>query len=1531
MSDNRARLEQGGITLQADDTTYPLTAATFTHPVLPGRTIVRLIPEPLLEAERLALEVPGVELQGSTPVGHTRRRGVGFPAWPILNDPDNAEHALNLVGDLERATRRARPKPGATKREILELTASLENSAPHFLPTFLEQAARVYLRVGNHAHAAHMFGRAREAERRYALPINEERHRDVLMEFAYAGAINAKALSAEAQSLSERLEPADAYETFRALCVERIRGGLTPYSGMKKDLAKLAKAAGLKPADEEVRIVSELLRIGSIERANESFWKSYNAAIRKAAAKDEQLRAILLTLTPKEANNDNWLELLDASGALELVKQGTHPEFVPLIVSFASKRRWGRWGSPEPSKKLAPVLADILPHAGCTRVTLSRRTINEMPAAVLEQLAAHDVAVEVDDAGPETFVDMKAWVDSEDRAPLPHLAAHEDLRKYLINGIKRELTSPDVVSIVSTDPDLRPVMIEMLTEQVELLESAPPTADRLTEVTSFVRHFEFIADAEVQALLDRVRTYHSDLAEVLAETLRRGLLDELGWPEFEEAYKNNTAGNGRHGARLQECWPGVVAYNDSKATYVCGRTSHDIQNWTGASIGGVTEVEGQFAIQHFDPSASKNYVNWSSSGERLVARTRQSWFHDPDESIPVPGGRLVDANTIIRPDRSTWSDGSKQFFNEGDRFWMVQDNRKTVKVVEIDPKTGAKGRESLPDWFEEQRRRHPDLVFDPTRSQLRPVTDETTGSLFSTADGYHRSAVFYRPDDPHVQLVIDADGTEYHVTGTYAPLVRGVIRLPDGQPRVLAGNGRTIYLLDPDDLMPTVHHGIGFETPLWWHHAVPRDPELSARLRQITAEELRPLIERISAPGLPITVFHEAVSTLLGLPSSTVHDAVVDHAFALVRSWPDWATSAPTPALLDAPTLKHHLRVLTSAMHTHLTKFDVMSIWRDTATLGLHDRELPKHAQKDRLPSLRHSWGDLLGNTDALLALAAIPGRTAGEIRALKELWSVLRESGLVGADNLFVDVLQIPDGVDPFLHVAPPRTLEIDHGIDTITLLRADSGKPVARRGRTFTLLERREIAPGHTDLEPVFDALMERVRANGPQPWSPEPGESFAAASGVSVTDAHLIMAGFPNFADFEDNYLPKELRTALGLKVQEALDTKRRLQEVNEHFLAVLAAGVPKDPAELLEHGLDTQAMAARWPGHPPAPEQLHADTSAREKPAATLADRRPTSLWDTTFRDVIAGKHDKRFWGDEVAMLLWIANEVGPSDPLRPALADYAEELAQSPAGLGSVHLGRIRDHAQVRQRLGLPGPEEASIGSQQQPAGRFRIESNRWQDSLHADLSDITDPDDPDLNVARQWGVAFGGDVQTLAALDVWLSGGLSAYAQWLREHGEGDPHDPLVVVPELVADVAAELGVSEDVARYYLQLLAWPDPTDANVRRWNNWKKADITRAGKQLAALDLVIEAKRTRSGRSFFLPGGWLEAAPPHVPLEMWKKEAFGMVVLPDFTKPRPMLGVAVASLPPTLWFPACWERSRGDDAPQFADLETTRSRRR
>jgi len=87
----------------------------------------------------------------------------------------------------------------------------------------------------------------------------------------------------------------------------------------------------------------------------------------------------------------------------------------------------------------------------------------------------------------------------------------------------------------------------------------------------------------------------------------------------------------------------------------------------------------------------------------------------------------------------------------------------------------------------------------------------------------------------------------------------------------------------------------------------------------------------------------------------------------------------------------------------------------------------------------------------------------------------------------------------------------------------------------------------------------------------------------------------------------------------------------------------------------------------------------------------------------------------------------------------------------------------------------------------------------------------------------------------------------------------GEPHDPLVSAPEIVVEVANRFAVSTDSARYFLQVLALADPTDAHVRAWNGWRKSQLDKAAAPLVVQGFLVLGAHPGAGRGRFLPGAW------------------------------------------------------------------------
>src|SRR5262245_16221797 len=328
-------LEAGGVLPgkpPGDPSVDAITARAYQHPALDDRTVVCLVPESLGGAEDLSMEFLGfAPTARPQPVGHGRRQALGFPAWALVNDPANGRHALALVKDMERLARMAKSKPGNAKEGYDELAVRLGEAAPHFLPTFWEQAGRAYIAAENAKMAGGCFAAARRIEQEHGLPVDEDRQRDVHLEFAFAGALTAKATSEYAREVTRRRPAAEAYHLVRTIALRRVAGGLPPYAGLANDLERLAKAAGLQPEAETDSVLIELLGYPAMTRSHEGVWKAYGPALVRLAKRDPGVRGQLLAMLPdppgyKTDFTEGWLQLLEEAGALDALRA---PETAP--------------------------------------------------------------------------------------------------------------------------------------------------------------------------------------------------------------------------------------------------------------------------------------------------------------------------------------------------------------------------------------------------------------------------------------------------------------------------------------------------------------------------------------------------------------------------------------------------------------------------------------------------------------------------------------------------------------------------------------------------------------------------------------------------------------------------------------------------------------------------------------------------------------------------------------------------------------------------------------------------------------------------------------------------------------------------------------------------------------------------------------------------------------------------------------------------------------------------------------------------
>ncbi|MYT96365.1 MULTISPECIES: hypothetical protein [unclassified Streptomyces] len=562
-----------------------LTARTYTHPTLGDRPVVRLVPATLGEAEDLALEFLGLSRAAEAPVvGQVRRETLGFPAWALVNDPANGHHALALVKDIERLGRQARTRAGAAKEGFDELGTRLGRAVPHFLPTYYEQVARLFLQAENTVYAASFFGKAREAERVHGLVVDEDRQRAVFLEFAFAGALTVKALRQYVRDLAARLDPADAWAQFRRLLVERCAAGMPPYAALPQDVRALVKAAGLDRESAERDLVADLIGSPGVVRAPASFWTAYRPAVVALAQRDPAVRARLLGFFPETFTENGsrgadaergWLTLLAESGAEDLLTALPAASGAPGTAVASASGASGLPGSPgegAPAVSPADWLARWEAHRRRNRATVGRSPETlALVARAADRLRADGRPVELfqgrwqrnadldildlclasgvpvaepddeDQGGYAPGFPLDNWL--TDKAPgardLTALDGHPAFRALLsrtvgqLGGGRGQRVSDTGMARLAAHPVLSVVLREWLTARAEEYTASrglPGLQSALNKLSGFRPVAAEVAPEAVR----RIKAH--DVVPLLAATLRTGIPDEMGWPALDETY-----------------------------------------------------------------------------------------------------------------------------------------------------------------------------------------------------------------------------------------------------------------------------------------------------------------------------------------------------------------------------------------------------------------------------------------------------------------------------------------------------------------------------------------------------------------------------------------------------------------------------------------------------------------------------------------------------------------------------------------------------------------------------------------------------------------------------------------------------------------------------------------------------------------------------------------------------------------------------------------------------------------------------------
>ncbi len=480
------------------------------------------------------------------------------------------------------------------------------------------------------------------------------------------------------------------------------------------------------------------------------------------------------------------------------------------------------------------------------------------------------------------------------------------------------------------------------------------------------------------------------------------------------------------------------------------------------------------------------------------------------------------------------------------------------------------------------------------------------------------------------------------------------------------------------------------------------------------------------------------------------------------------------------------------------------------------------------------------------------------------------------------------------------------------------------------------------------------------------PERLQSLAEQLAITPAEVGLVWFGYPNFNTYEKNFLPKHLREQLKLKVAEAAAAKQSLQAIPDEargkLLTALLAG---PPAELWEEGgaKPLARLTAAWEKHVPRrlavpPKVLDQLTAAfpydvdNGQMLVALASPKTHPLF-TAQAEWKFHKAEDGYWTE-----LWSK--------------DQGETFDQSVLLASSICIPLLNYHLPVGDvvRNELPAIHQAALKCLNSPklmlfftsyqkwvdndpdTGKAMLEKalgkkskkheSGWliEDGLVVGFAQgyktdfavrpaklKTEKDYQQLKNIAKFLSSEDGHVESqgLTSLEFMRSEGFLALCDRIKNTPVppgGYESNPDLSVPDLVAEVEKHHGLSHEAAVLYLQLLSLPDCTLANVKIWNDWTTAQFNKLGKELEKKSLVLEAKRARAGRKYFLPGGWEALKIPHLPLETWKMPLFSLTRNSEGQLQTPLTRILPLG-PVHELFQSAWDRIQSGDEPSYEEV--------
>ncbi|BBM85371.1 DUF4132 domain-containing protein [Candidatus Uabimicrobium amorphum] len=857
-------LEAGGVADHAYKTKKykcdMVEARYYVHPVLEEETIV-ITTKKLGAGEDALMNYYGFSLTKTLgKLGKQINRAMGFPEWALVNDSKNAKYALTILKDFKKCEKLIKSKPGHAKTAFDDLAKELAKTAPHFLPSFHEEAGRRFIDNSNQKYAAQFFAKARSAEKVYALKIDENARRETFLEFALCGAVTTASLKDYAKELQKLYSAKEAYNHFQELCSKRICGGVPPFVGMGKLLASFTKQIKNAQALEK-EFLHSIIEAPILNNAPLDFWKYYQKNIVQLCKTDKHLHAKLLFLFPmKHSKSENyafWLNLLRDVGALEALKDKKYCKnhdiktiaWLEQTINYCNRVDY--YSQDNVCNELFAIIRDY--HSAFSKESLSLQSSFkrwQYDTRITVDVDLLDLLLEMQiDIAPSTktiLMSFDRWLSPKIPGPdksreLEYVATNTVFRPMLMRALGNLIYCDDENERIGLEKQiykrahLKEMLEEYLLNTIESLQQG--------YVFEYVHNTELLACSltpNTQKLYPKVKKAlqkRSPIANI-TRNLQKGILAEYGLKSLD-SYLQSLDEKARDEVKISGIFPYLVVFHGGKIAVLDSSKTiaeYDITIAKGFSYQKAFFVHDDLLVI-LRKTWSEHMCYWMSKPQKKFTYNGSYYqtIYGLNELCRTQEPSLYPYLIKPRSDESLSALDGRQILFDGKKYWACTWNmqKRQEEFCEWDLETNKEGRASLPKFFDEFLQDEDTLLH--RQCQLHSLPKQISKSILGQKGKLYGLRVKKNNDITFVENICrQTFQTSRHIEPD------AVICMPQ-QKETLAlcvNDSRSdAFVVDEDGY--TLSSYSYFTLPaLWWHLYDVRDETASKFLRKISKSKV---------------------------------------------------------------------------------------------------------------------------------------------------------------------------------------------------------------------------------------------------------------------------------------------------------------------------------------------------------------------------------------------------------------------------------------------------------------------------------------------------------------------------------------------------------------------------------------------------------------------------------------------------------------------------------------------------------------------